>query len=109
MTDEQSQQLLGNVQLYQQQLQGIAMQKETLNAQLLEINNALEELEKSKPKHVYKVTGPLLINTPTADVKTDLKEKQDMISTRMKLLEKSELKLKEKVDELREKLVKKAG
>jgi len=44
-TDKDAQQLLGQAQLYQQQMQGIMGQKELLNMQLTEIDKALEALD----------------------------------------------------------------
>ena len=103
---EQSQQLLNQAQLYQQQMQSIMVQKESLNMQLLEINNALDEIEKTKEKDLYKVSGPLLIKSAKEEIKKDLAEKKELIDLKLKTLEKSESKIKTKIDELRERLTK---
>jgi len=103
---DHAQQLAGQAQLYQQQMQGIAMQKEALNMQVQEINGALDDLEKTKEKTVYKASGPLLIKSSKEDVVKDLGEKKDLIDSRFKLLERSETKIKAKIDELREKITK---
>ena len=101
---EQSQQLLNQAQLYQQQIQNIMVQKESLSMQLLEINNALDEIEKTKEKDLYKVSGPLLIKSAKEEIKKDLAEKKELIDLKLKTLEKSEAKIKTKIDELRERL-----
>lgn len=106
MTADQSQQLLQQAQIYQQQMQGIAVQKETLHLQLAEISSALDELDKTKETDVYKISGPLLIKTEKSDVKKDLEEKKELIDVKVKTLEKSEQKIKVKIDELRERLTK---
>ena len=106
MTNDQSHQLMNQAQLYQQQIHGILMQKENLNLQMTEINNALDELTKSKEKDIYKISGPLLIKSAREDVKKDLEEKKELISLKLKTLDKSEQKIKGKIDELREKLTK---
>lgn len=106
MTSEQSQQLLNQAQLYQQQMQGIMIQKENLNAQLLEIKHALKELENLKGDMVYKLTGPIMIKANKEEIKKELLEKQELVELRLKSLEKGEKKAKDKIEELKEKLSK---
>ena len=101
-----AQQLLGQAQLYQQQMQGIMGQKEVLNMQLTEIDKALEALEETKEKEVFKISGPVLIKTGKVEVKKELNEKKTAISLRIKSLEKGETRLKSQLEELREKLSK---
>ena len=105
MTSQQAQQLLMQAQAYQQQIQNIVTQKETLKLQEMEIKKALEELEKTQEKNVYKISGPILVKTTKEEVTKDLKDKQELIEARIKTLEKNEQKVKEKIDELREKLM----
>ena len=102
---DQSMQLLNQAQLYQQQMQGIAAQKEALNMQLLELSSALDELEKAEGT-VYKIAGPLIIKSAKDEVRKDMAEKKELIRTRLKVLEKSEKRIREKVDELRERVSK---
>ncbi len=103
---KQKQQLLNQAQIYQQQLQGILAQKESLNLQLMEINKALENLEQTKEKTIYKISGPILIKSDKEEVKKDLNERKEMITLRIKTLEKGEKRLKEKFEELRAKISK---
>lgn len=99
-------QLLGQAQLYSQQIQSIMTQKTTLIMELNEIKKALEELGKTEEKFVYKLSGPILIKVETANMKSDLEEKEGMINLRVKTLEKQEMKVKERIDELRNKIIK---
>lgn len=101
---EQIQQLLNQAQLYQQQIQNIFAQKEALNVQLIEIGKALEELDKTKEEEVYKIAGPILIKSKKSEAKKDLKEKQDAIRMRLKTMESGEKRIKEKIEDLRNKL-----
>jgi chaperonin cofactor prefoldin len=55
---------------------------------------------------VYKASGPILIKSPKEDVKKELSGKDEFIVTRLQTLERSEKKVKEKIEELREKLSK---
>ena len=100
------QQLLGQAQLYQQQMQSILNQKELISMQVMEIDKALEALETTKEKDVFKISGPILIKTGKILVKKELNEKKEAISLRIKSLEKGENRLKAQIEELRARLSK---
>jgi prefoldin beta subunit len=102
--EKETEQLLSQAQLYQQQIQTLITQKTALSMELNEIKKALEEIEKTKEKSVLKVSGPILIKVDTKDMKKDLGEKENMINLRLKTIEKQEVKVKEKIEELRSKL-----
>jgi prefoldin beta subunit len=106
MVSEQIQQAIMQAQAFQQQLQVVATQKEALSLQLIETGKALEELTKPSKEDVYKIVGPVLIKVNRAEAKKDIESKRDLITLRMKTLEKSEARLKEKLEELRAKLTK---
>ena len=106
VSQEQAQQILMQAQVFQQQMQSILSQKEGLKLQQVEIKKAIEELDKSAEASVYKASGPILIKSPKEDVKKELSEKDEFIITRLQTLERSEKKVKEKIEELREKLSK---
>ena len=102
--NKEAEQLLGQAQIYQQQIQNIMAQKSAMSMELSDIKKALEEIEKTSEKHVYKLSGPLLIKTDTKDVKKELTEREEIISMRVKTYEKQEEKLKEKIEGLRSKI-----
>lgn len=103
---EQTKNLMVQFQTYQQQLQSILIQKESLNLQNLEIERALEELDKTKQTDAYKITGQIMIKKPVAEIKGELNETKEGINVRIKSLEKTELKLNEKLKELQAELKK---
>jgi len=109
MSNEQMQRMLMEAQSYQQNLQMVATQKEALNLQIIETGKALEELSKPSKEDVYKIVGPVLIKVKRAEAKKDLESKRDLITLRMKTLEKSETKIKEKIEDLKERLAKAGG
>lgn len=106
MVSEQAKQLLGQAQLYQQQMQGIIAQKKALDLQVMEIKKTLEELEKVKETEVYKISGPIMIKVKKSDVKKELSENLDMISTRVNALDRGEKKAKTRIEEIRDKIAK---
>jgi prefoldin beta subunit len=110
MAGEELQQLLMQAQALQQQLQGIMAQKEAMNVQMLELSKAMKELDGlAKGEEVYKIAGPVLIKEKGAKAKKDLEEKKELISMRVKSLEKTETQLKDDMNDLRDKLTKAGG
>ena len=109
MNEEQTREMVGQFQTYQQQLQAVLIQKETMQLQLMEITKALEELDLSKNEKAYKITGQIMVSKPVEELKKELGETKEAIEVRIKSLEKTEekvtAKLKEMETELR-KLVK---
>jgi prefoldin beta subunit len=106
MEKEEASHLFSQAQLYSQQMQNILAQRTAMVLELNEIKKSLEELGKTKEKSVYRLSGPIMIKADTAAVKKDLEEKQNTISLRVKTLEKQEERLKERIEELRGKIIK---
>ena len=104
--EENQQQLLQSASVLQQQLQNIMAQKEAMGIQVLEIKKALDELSKTTEKDVFKIAGPILIKSGKADVIKELTEKDETFGMRLKSMEKEEKRVKLRIEELREKLVK---
>ncbi|MBL7169456.1 MAG: prefoldin subunit [Candidatus Aenigmarchaeota archaeon] len=100
MPSKQEQQMLAQAQVYQQQMQMILAQRETLDMQQKEIENALVEMKKTKEKEVYKIAGTVLVKDSKVAVIKDLSGKKKLIDTQLKRLEINEKRIKEKVDEL---------
>ena len=71
MVSEQAKQLLGQAQMYQQQMQSIIAQKKAMDLQIMEIKKTLEELEKVKETEVYKISGPVMIKIKKSDFSPD--------------------------------------
>jgi prefoldin beta subunit len=103
---EEKKQFLGQAQVYQQQLQGIMTQKEALKMQATELKKAVDEIDKTKETEVYKISGPILIKSKKAEVKKDLQGKETLLKAQVDTLEKTEKRIKEKLEELHGKLVK---
>jgi len=101
----QADEILNMAQTYQQQIQVVMTQKAALTLELNEIKKAIEELERTKQGDVFKISGPILIRVDAKDLKKELDDKKELINLRIKTLEKQENKLKEKIEELRNKLL----
>lgn len=101
---KQLQDKLAQFQTLQQQLQMISMQKQQMVLQNAEIENAQKELEEFKEGKVYRIVGPLLVETSKGDSEKKLKDDQDLNKTRIGVLERQEKKLAEKLNEMRTEL-----
>lgn len=99
----EAQQILIALQTFQQQMQTVLIQKESLNLQSGEIEKALEELKKATTEDVYKAVGPILIKSTKKDLEEELSEKKETLDLRLKSLQKQEDRLKERLKESQEK------
>lgn len=99
----EAQQILINLQTFQQQMQTVLIQKESLNLQSVEIEKALEELKKATTEDVYKAVGPILIKSTKKDLEEELGEKKETLDLRLKSLQKQEERLKDRLKESQEK------
>jgi prefoldin beta subunit len=101
---EETKNLINQFQNYQQQLQSVLIQKESLKLQNMEIGRALGELNSSNQKTAYKITGQIMINKPVDELKKELNEIKENIDLRVKSLEKTEERVNNKLKELQTKL-----
>jgi prefoldin beta subunit len=93
------------MQILEQNLQNLLLQKQAFQMELSETEAALEEIKKSGDK-VYKVVGQLMIQTEKDKIKKELEEKKKIIDTRLKSIEKQEGIFSEKIESLRQEFMK---
>jgi len=92
------------MQILEQSLQNILLQKQAFEMELAENNAALNEIEKSG-EEVYKIIGQLMIKKNKKEVEKELKDKEKMLDLRLKNLESQEKDFSEKSEKLREELL----
>jgi len=101
----QVQQRLLRLQQLQQTLQAVLTQKQQLELELNEVEQALNELEKLTDEAViYKSIGSLLVKSQRTKVTTELTERKDLVNMRIGVLGKQEERLRSQVKELQTKL-----
>ena len=89
----------------QQNLQSVLVQKQQIDLEIIEIDKALAELEKSaEDVKVYKSAGTVMVSSNKADVVKDLTETKDLSNTKLSVLNKQEERLKENIKEVQVKL-----
>lgn len=104
------QQYLKQLDDLQKSYAAVITQKQSLEAQLTEIKNALDELSKiDEETDVYKVAGSILVKVKKTDVEKDLQESKELVETRLKVLESQEKRLVEEIRRLNEEISKALG
>ncbi|KHO47743.1 MAG: prefoldin beta subunit [archaeon GW2011_AR5] len=95
--------LIGHLQMQNQQLQAVLMQKQALSMQSREIEKALEHLETASDD-VYRTVGPILVKVPGGEVKKQLEDDKEEVDLKLKTIESQEKKLRDKLKESQEKI-----
>lgn len=101
----QLQEQLVRLQQLQQTLQSVATQRQQVELELSETDKALAELEKSTDDTpVYKTVGSILVKSNRQTLLTELKERKELMATRVIVLGKQEDRTRERLKEIQEKL-----
>jgi len=101
----QVQERLLRLQQRQQTLQSVLAQKQQLELELTEVEQALGELEKMTDDAViYKSMGSLLVKSERPNVTTELNERKELINMRINVLGKQEERLRGQIKDLQTKL-----
>jgi len=101
----QIQEQLARLQQLQQTLQAVSTQKQQLEIEASETDRALAELDKlNDTSIVYKSIGSLLVKSDRQTLLAELKERKELLGTRVTVLGRQEERTKERMKELQEKL-----
>lgn len=101
----QVQERLLRLQQLQQTLQAVLAQKQQVELEMTEIDQASGELQKlADDAVIYKATGSLLIRTEKGKISTELVERKELLSTRTSILAKQEERLRGQLKDLQTKL-----
>jgi len=103
----QVQERLLRLQQLQQTLQSVVTQKQQLELELTETDQALAELSKlDENAIIYKSIGSLLVKAEKAKVTTELTERKELFNTRITVLGKQEERLRTQAKDLQTRLQK---
>jgi prefoldin beta subunit len=101
----QVQERLLRLQQVQQTLQSVLAQKQQVDIELTEIEQALGELQNMvEDAVIYKAIGTLLVKSEKTKVITDLNERKELLNTRTQVLAKQEERLRTQLKDLQAKL-----
>jgi prefoldin beta subunit len=92
---------LQEMQILEQTLQNLLMQKQAFQMELSETDSAIEELKKSG-EEVYKIIGQLMIKSGKKKIEEELLEKKKLLELRLKNIEKQEESMTKDFEQRRE-------
>lgn len=104
--DSETQGKIQQLQILEQNLQNLLFQQQAFQLELSETENALQEVSKSK-EDVYKLLGQVMLKASKAEIEKELKQKKDILSLRMKSMEKQSSQFKEEAENLKQEVIKK--
>jgi prefoldin beta subunit len=97
----QLQEQLLRLQQLQQTLQAVISQRQQLELESSEIDQALDELVKMDEKSViYKSIGSLLVKSEKEKVMDELSERKELLTTRIRVLSKQRSRMEERMKSL---------
>lgn len=91
------------LQMFEQNMSSLLMQKQSVQVEVQEISNALQELEKSNDG-VYKIISGMMIKSDKNKVQTELEEKKKLFDLRISSIEKQEKIISDKIEKYREEI-----
>lgn len=101
----QVQERLLRLQQLQQTLQSVLGQKQQVELEITEIEQATGELQKlTDDAVIYKATGTLMIKADKNRTITELAERKDLLNTRVTILAKQEERVRSQLKEVQSKL-----
>ena len=92
------------LQILEQNLQNLLVQKQTFQIELSETSSALREIENSKDE-IFKIVGQLMIRTDKEKTKDELSNREKILEMRLKSIEKQEDALTGKLEKLRDEFI----
>jgi len=104
--DKETQEKIKEMQMYEQNLNNLLMQKQVFQMELIEAENALSELGKANDE-VYKIFGNIMIKSNNKKIQEELEKRKDLVNLRLKSIEKQENTLTQQAEELRNEVLKK--
>ncbi|MBN1156120.1 prefoldin subunit [Candidatus Woesearchaeota archaeon] len=104
MSSGETERKIQQLQLIEQNVQNLLVQKQTFQAQMIEIDSALEQLKGKS--HAYRIIGNIMVNSDAKSLSDDLDQKKKLVEIRIKNFEKQEEQLKEKAKKLQSDVLK---
>lgn len=99
------QEKINQLQILEVNVQNILLQKRTLQVQLLEIENALKELQTNN-EETYKIISNIMIKTSKESLVRELNSKKEVIDIKLKSIERQETDIMEKAARLQQEILK---
>ncbi|MEA3430507.1 MAG: prefoldin subunit beta [Nanoarchaeota archaeon] len=101
---KEAEQKISQLQMFEQSLHSLLVQKQQFQQQLIEIDSAMQELKTTSK--AYKIVGNIMVASEKEILEKDLKDDKEMVELRIKTLEKQEAKVKEKATQMQTEVMK---
>lgn len=101
--DKDTQEKLQELQMAEQNLQNLLLQKQAFQMELNEVESASEETKKAEDE-IFKILGNIMIKAKKQEVLKELEEKKQIFHLRIKSLENHEKIFSEKLEKLKKEL-----
>lgn len=102
--EKETEEKLNQLQMIEQNMQSFLLQKQNIQVQIMEVESALAEMEKTDL--VYKIIGNVMVAAKKDDLKKELQSKREVLNLRMSSVEKQEEKLREKASKMQSEVLK---
>ena len=104
--DTETERKIQELQILEQSLQNLLMQKQAFQLELNETDNALKEIKKTK-EDVFKVIGQVMIKADKAEIEKELAQRAEIIRIRLTSIERQEQELSKKAEKLKKEVLEK--
>ncbi|MDD3175910.1 MAG: prefoldin subunit [Candidatus Nanoarchaeia archaeon] len=98
-----NEELIQKLSIVEQNLSSIISQKQLIQKQIFEANNAIEEL--NKVDTAYKIVGQVMLKKSSKELIKSLESEKEISTVRMSTIEKQEKTLREQMDSLQKQLL----
>jgi prefoldin beta subunit len=96
---------LREMQIIDQNLHNIMLQKQAFQMEAQETKTALKEIKESK-NDIYKIIGNLMLKTEKEKIQKELEDKDKLLELRITSFEKQEFSFAKQLEKIREELLK---
>lgn len=101
--DPQLMQKMQELQVLQQNLQALIMEEQLIRQNIIEIEDAIHELETSEGK-TFKLVGEVFVEKNKEDLLNELNSKKEILEIKLESINKQKEKIKERLLKLQEEL-----
>ena len=105
--DEETQRQIQELQMMEQSFQQLLMQKNAFSMESNETDLIVKEVEKTEGEVSRIIGNQVVIKTTKEAILEDMKKKKELIETRMKAIDEQEKQFSEKMESIREEVMKK--
>lgn len=104
--DNETQKKIQELQIIEQNIHSLIMQKQAFQIEISETENAINEISNSNDD-VFKIVGNIMIKADKIKTLEDLKKKKDLFLLRLKSINSEEKNLNNRVEELKKEIMSK--